>query len=84
MAEYRIRVKPMVPWPGSHTNSDTRMPNDLGKIEFIVGAPEEPAAWWNCGTDSVWPVMEIVFPDGSHGLPGIDAYVCRHQIQIGD
>ena len=48
-----------------------------------IGAPRDPESVWDCGTDLVWPVLEL------NGIPlepqnGLMPYVCRHQIVAGD
>jgi hypothetical protein len=46
-----------------------------------VGAPEKPGTNWKCGTDLVWPVIDkAILRETERSL----AYVCRHQIIIGD
>jgi hypothetical protein len=52
-----------------------------GKTIRIIADPI-PNKDWECDSDVLWPVL----PEDSRafGIRGYDAYVCRHQIQIGD
>lgn len=83
--EYRIRVKPMVPWPGGkeHGASSTP-PADFSEYQIVLGKAIKPTYNWRCGTDVVWRVSSLVDPSGTILLVPKETAVCRHQIQIGD
>ena len=83
-----VLVFAAVPWP-DHTNlpSDQRYVDDnvrKGKPslafrrKLLLGKPCEPSHVWTCGTDVVWPVLEL------DGVPVARVFVCRHQIVAGD
>ena len=86
----RIRVKAVIPFPKGHTDTPRYARHSGGKATrkqqraawLVLGPPVEPGHRGVCGTDLVWPVLEV------EGIPKwkmIDiAYVCRHQIIIGD
>lgn len=81
--EYRIQVKPAVPFTKHSTlKSCNSRGINLHGVTFILGAPIAPSSKWFCGTDVVWPVLEV---NGAaiNFDPG-KTVVCRHQIQIGD
>lgn len=84
--EYRIRVKPVVPWPGNHHAHIIcpPPPPNYEKWELVIGGPESTLGEWACGTDFVWPVIGYVTPDGEENGAENRTYVCRHQIQTGD
>jgi hypothetical protein len=86
-----IKVPARVPQPGKHadltphpTGKLFHTPTIPGQVIFTLGPPHEPHAGWFCGTDVVWPVLEIngvkIQRDEFGRLP----YVCRHQIEAGD
>ena len=71
-----------------------RPPCDLNNPEIwsryrgtviTIGVPAPPKVKWNCGTDVVFPVLDIQLqaPEIERGLYPYGS-VCRHQIQAGD
>jgi hypothetical protein len=84
----KIRVRPMVPWPGKHVVGVRETPH-IGSpgrpqdVWLILGPPVSPDRGWDCGTDVVWPVLEVENALPEFVLLGTP-YVCRHQIQAGD
>jgi hypothetical protein len=48
---------------------------------IVIGPPEKPGANWKCGTDVVWPVID---QDILAEVERPIAFVCRHQLLIGD
>ena len=85
-----IRVKAVLPFPTGHNTAGRMARNTGGKVTMdqareawlVLGSPLAPDHNWVCGTDVVWPVLQV------EGIPGwqlIDtAHVCRHQIIAGD
>jgi hypothetical protein len=92
-----IRVKATVPWPDHGESSPnttysadrlrekgiTGEPSDTYPVVFTLGSPAAPSRIWTCGTDIVWPVLEI---NGRaiEAVNGTRPYVCRHEIEAGD
>ena len=87
-----IRVEAAVPWPAKHTtfrvsysNDNVRKGRPTATFRRILtlGPPCPSQPEWICGTDVVWPVLEL---DGVELEPlnGNRPYVCRHQIVAGD
>src|SRR5438128_2158718 len=86
--QFRLRVRPMVPWPGDHAptmrhiTTSGALPAAPTDVWLILGKPVTPDRKWTCGTDVVWPVLEV---ENAPGFQMLDvAYVCRHQIIAGD
>lgn len=83
-----VVVKFADPYPGPHSSSTEietfNMPSRdiLELCRLYLGPPVKPDATWNCGTDVVWPVLDI--KNSPVAIDAINRYVCRHQILAGD
>jgi hypothetical protein len=89
----KIIVQAAVPWPVGHNDtnesySDANVERGKPTTEFrrtlTLGAPKEPNAGWICGTDLVWPVLELDGQKIEGDWPRKGPYVCRHQFEAGD
>jgi hypothetical protein len=83
------------PYPGPHGNSPRAIVDPdrhiyPGQIDHgviaLIGKPQAALPkLWNCGSDIVWRVLAVKYPDG-YLMEFLDknVCVCRHRIQVGD
>lgn len=67
-------------WPDHHNDKgDYSLWHKARGMAIVIGKPVRPDAYWTCGTDFVWPVLqwnrELAQPSS-----GSTPFVCRHQI----
>jgi len=85
-----VKVRAAFPWPNNHAGKGRTYivpkgagPTQHSRAVFTLGTPKEPRGW-NCGTDVVWPVLQVDWPTKVANIDLENIYVCRHQIEAGD